>query len=250
MTDSSDPTRDLYLYGIVHAGTELTPSLHGVQNQLVRLVERGGVAVVASEMDPVEVLGTPQDLLAHTQLLDTLASTTAVLPLAFGTVVTGDTDVGTEVLEPRESGYLAGLESLTGYWQYTLLVRFDRDTLLREIVNQTPEVAQLRDTIAGTSEDETRPQRIRLGELIVKAFDARQPGEAEPILQRLGEVTADMAVHEQGQPDDVVEVAALVSYERTETFEQVVEELAEAHHPRLTYRLVGPQAPYDFVQEV
>lgn len=249
MSDSGT-LRDQYLYGVVPADTQLIPSLAGVQGQPVRLVERGSVAAVVSDMDPVEVLGTPEDLLGHTRLLDTLASTTAVLPLAFGTVLPGDADIGTEVLEPRESGYFAGLQKLTGHSQYTLLVRFDRDTLLREIVEEVPEAAQLRESIAGTTEDETRPQRIRLGELIVKAFEVRQPEEAAPILERLKKVTADLVVHDQGQPDDVAEIAALVAYDGAEDFEQVVEELAAEQHPRLSFRLVGPQAPYDFVPEV
>lgn len=242
--------RDQYLYGIVHADSELTPSLQGVQGQPVRLVAHGDVAAVVSDMDPVEVLGTPEDLLGHTRLLDTVASDTSVLPLAFGTVLPGDADIGTEVLEPRESGYLSGLQAIDGHSQYTLLVRFDRETLLREIVEDVPEAAQLRETIAGTTEDETRPQRIRLGEIIVRSFEARQPGEAEPILEKLRTVTADMTVHEQGQPDDVAEIAVLVAYDGAEAFEEAVEELAEEKHPRLTFRLVGPQAPYDFVPEV
>ena len=251
MSDTAeDGPNDQYLYGIVFADTSLPASLEGVQGQPVRLLECERVAAVISETLPAEALGTPDDLLAHTRLLDTLAAEGPVLPLAFGTVVPGGDAVEAEVLQPREDEYYSGLQQVSGHTQYTVTVTFDRDVVMREIVDEVPEAAELRAAIAGTSEDETRPQRIQLGELMVNAFEERKPAAAEPVLDRIEEVAAEMAVHDQRQPEDVAEVAVLVANEASEAFEQQIEELARRSHPRLRFRLVGPQAPYDFVPEV
>lgn len=250
MTESASTIRDQYLYGIVLAEFELQAGAVGVQDQPVQKVVHGRVGALVGELEPTAVLGTPQDLLAHTTVLDSVAGSDPVLPLAFGTVVPGGSAIDADVLEPREQEYYSALVGLKGQAQYTLLVRFDRDLMLREIIAENPEAAQLRAAIAGTTEDQTRPQRIRLGELVVNAFQRKQPSEASPILERLAEVTTEMAVREGGQADDVVEVAVLVGHGAFDEFESVVEAMAEAKHERLKFRLVGPQAPYDFVPEL
>lgn len=241
---------DQYLYGIVAADDDLPAGLQGVQGQPVGVLEYGRVAAVVSDAESPEALGTPDNLLAHTRLLDAVAAQVPVLPLAFGAVVPGAEAVLEDVLRPREEDYYAGLQDVSGRMQYTLSVTFDRETVMREIVQEVPEVAQLRSVISGTSEDETRPQRIRLGELMVHAFEERQPAAAEPVLQSVENFAARTAIQEQRQPEDVVQVAVLVEDGETESFEQLIEDLAETYHPRLKFRLVGPQAPYDFVPEV
>ncbi|RJN32999.1 GvpL/GvpF family gas vesicle protein [Nesterenkonia natronophila] len=245
-----DYAAEVYLYGVVPAQTELPSDLQGVQAQPVHLVEHGRVAMLASEVDQDQELGTPDDLLAHTKTLDEVASHSPVLPLAFGTVLPDAQAVADDVLVPGEEAYHSAIQNVTGHAQYTLTVTFDRETLLREIVQEVPEAEQLRATIAGTTEDETRPQRIQLGELMVKALEQRQPEAAAPVLERLNQVTDDLTEHERRQPDDVTEVAALVASHQTEAFEEAVEDLAREYHPRCKFRLVGPQAPYDFVPEV
>ncbi|GAA4916335.1 GvpL/GvpF family gas vesicle protein [Nesterenkonia rhizosphaerae] len=247
MSEQTPETAEQYLYGIVPAEAQLPSGLVGVHDQPVRLKKHGQVAAVLSATDPVEALGTPEDLLAHTRVLDSLGSSGPVLPLAFGTLVPDEQVLVTDVLEPQQDAYYAGLQDIAGHCQYTVTVTFDRETLLREVLDEVPEAADLREAIAGTTEDQTRPQRIRLGELMVNAFEARQPAAADPVLDRLDEAAARMVVHERRQPDDVAETAVLVANEQTHAFEQTVEELAQKYHPRLRFRLLGPQAPYDFV---
>jgi hypothetical protein len=249
-SDVRDDAAEVYLYGVVPHDTEVPPDLQGVQGQPVQLIEHGRLAVLASEVDLDQVLGTPDDLLAHTKILDEVASRSPVLPMAFGTVLPDAQAVTDDVLEPSQDAYHTAIQEVEGHAQYTLTVTFDRETLLREIVEEVPEAEQLRATIAGTTEDETRPQRIQLGELMVRALEQRQPEAAAPVLERLEKVTDDLTEHERRQPDDVAEVAALVAGHQTQAFEDAVEDLAREYHPRCKFRLVGPQAPYDFVPEV
>ncbi len=250
MSDQATAPPNLYLYGIIGSDTAVPEGLEGLQGQHVCTVSHGPVAVVFSEIGQVEALGTPQDLLAHTRVLDSVGAREPVLPLVFGTVVAAGTALDEEILRPRADGYAAGLESIKGCTQYSVVARFDRDVVLREIVADDAEAADLRRVIAGTTEDETRMQRMRLGEVVVHALDAKRPAEAAVILGRLDSVTREYAVRETGQPEDVVELAALVDREQAESFEQAVEGLAEQLHPRITFRLIGPQAPHDFVPEV
>lgn len=249
MSESTAVRSDLYLYGIVLAGRELPAMDGGVQGSPVRTEEFGRIAAVLGDLGPTDALGTPDDLRAHTGVLDEIAKTDPILPLAFGTVVPGDSSIEDDVLAPREQEYFDALTELDGLTQYTVLVRFDRDAALRDIIADNPEAAQLRHEITDTTEDQTRMERIRLGELVVKTMESWKPAEAEPILERLASVTSEIATREGGQAEDVVEVAVLVPYDAAQVFDAAVEELAEEAAGRLRYRLIGPQAPYDFVGE-
>ncbi|PWH06469.1 gas vesicle synthesis GvpLGvpF [Brachybacterium endophyticum] len=240
---------DLYLYGIVLADCE-APSVEGVHGHAPRVVGSGSLAALVSDLEPVDALGDPDDLVAHTQVLDALAEAHPVLPMAFGTVLPGDGDIAADLLSPREQEFVTALERLRGLQQYTVRVRFDRDAALREILEQNPEAMRLREQIAGTSEDQTRPQRIRLGELVVQTLEAWRPPESESILGRLQPTVSELAVRSIGSAEDVVEAAVLVRPDAADGFEAEVERIAEERHERLRFRLVGPQAPYDFVPQM
>lgn len=250
MSEDTVADSDKYLYGIVLTDSGLPSGTDGVQAGQLHTVSSGRVAAVVSDLVETEILGTPDDLRAHIEVLDGIATTQPVLPLAFGTVVPGETDIAGEILAPREAEYKEALEKLSGHAQFTLLARYDRDTVLGEIILDNPEAAELRGRIVGTSEDETRTERIRLGEIIVKTMESWKMTEAPPILERLQPLAADMSEREAGQAEDVTEVAVLIQREAIPKFNDFVDGLAEAHQERLRFRLVGPQAPYDFVPEI
>lgn len=205
--------------------------------------------MVTDLVDP-DLLATPEALQNHSVVLDELAEKQPVLPLAFGTVIPAEADIAGDVLAPQTTVFAEALEQLTGLTQLTLRISFDRDAILREIVQDNPEAAGLREGIAGTSEDETRTQRIRLGEIVVKTMEAWRTAEAPPLLEQIGAVASEVAVREVGQAEDVAEVAVLVRREALDEFDSVVEGLAEENRERMRFRLIGPQAPYDFVPEM
>ncbi|TSI12069.1 GvpL/GvpF family gas vesicle protein [Brevibacterium aurantiacum] len=250
MSDDINTDSDKYLYGIVLADSGLSEGTSGVQAGQLHAVGSGRVAAVVSDLVETDILGTPDDLKAHIAVLDGLAATQPVLPLAFGTVIPAEADIAGEVLALREAEYVEALEGLAGLSQFTLLVRYDRDTIIREIILDNPEAAELRENIAGTDEDETRNERIRLGEIVVKTMESWKTSEGPPILNQLEPLTADMSVRESGQAEDVVEVAVLLSQESLAEFDDTIDKLAEANQDRMRFRLVGPQAPYDFVPEM
>lgn len=236
----------LYLYGVVRAGTQLPEGLVGVVATIPHLLEDGELAAVVSELPEDADFGTPQDLVAHSAVLDTIAAATTVLPMRFGTVLPSSQDLREEVLaEP--AGLSEVLSQLDGAVQYTVRVRYDQDVVLPEILRDDPRLLGLQQAIAGTTEDETRTERIALGEAVVAAFDALRGPDSQELLDTLDPFVRDLAVHEGAQADDVLDVALLVGCPETDGFEEALEAAAKRDHPRMRYKLLGPQAPYDFV---
>src|SRR5262249_33940722 len=160
--------------GLVFSDTTLDRGVTGVGNPPgeVRLVPHGEVAALVSEVDLTQPLGTPEDLLAHEQLLDAIAADVPVLPLRFGAVMTDAESVVEECLTPHEDEFVQALKQVEGRAQYMIRARFVENVILREILTQSPQAKQLRDQIKDKPEDATRNQRIQLGELINKTVDA------------------------------------------------------------------------------
>lgn len=239
----------LYVYGIVTGDAQLPPELRGVDDGTVEMVPHGSIAAVVTGLDPGEEIGTPDNLLAHSTVLDAIAARSAVLPMAFGTVVPSEDDLIETVLASEEEDHLAALEGLESTVQFTIRARYLRDEVLADLVEQDAEVARLRDVIAGTTEDETRQARIQLGEIIVHSFDRIRPEHAARILEAIDATVEELYERETGQVEDVVELAVLVRRDRQRDFEDALELVASQLHSRIEFQLLGPQAPYDFVGE-
>lgn len=237
----------LYVYGLVSADTELPPGLTGVDEGGVGTISHGALAAVITVLEPEDEIGTPDNLLAHSTVLDSIAEHTAVLPMAFGTIIPSETELAEVVLATREDEHLALLDSLEGAVQFTVRARYLRDEVLADLVEEDPEVARMREIIAGTTEEQTRDARIQLGERIVKAFDRIRPQHIEQIIGALEPVVVEMKERDVGQVEDVVELAVLLQRGQTQEFEDALEEVASELYTRIEFQLLGPQAPYDFV---
>jgi hypothetical protein len=239
-----------YVYGLVGADAKLPDDLTGLgPSGTVSTIAHGDVAAIVSDVPTDRPLGTRDDLLAHETVVDTVAASAAVLPMRFPAVVEAD-GVVDELLAPNHDRFVAALGELEGRVQYTLKGRYEQDVVLREVLEEHPEIRELQAEIRDLPEDATYHQRLRLGELVVGALEERRDAEAARLAQRLQAYAVGVTEHHPGQPDDVVNTAFLVERERTQEFEDAVEGLGEELHGRVRLRLLGPLAPYDFVPEV
>lgn len=242
--------RGCYVYGIVPDTAEPPEDATGVGDRpgTVRVVRHGRVAALVSDVETDRPLGSPDDLVAHQRLLDAASAQMPVLPLRFGAVMTNDQAVADELLAPQEEAFAEALAELGNYAEYVVKGRYVEDAVLREVLGENPEAARLRDEIAAAGNpDATYNLRIRLGELINNAVtqkrvaDTRAFGAAvEPHVER-------SVVREPTSEHDAVHMALLVERERQPHLEDAVGQMAEAWDGRITVRLLGPMAPYDFV---
>ncbi|MER6950176.1 GvpL/GvpF family gas vesicle protein [Nonomuraea sp. NPDC000554] len=238
-----------YVYGIVPADVQVSDDARGVGSPPapVRLVRHGEIGALVSEIAIDRPLGTPDDLVAHQQLLDATAAEVPVLPLRFGAVTTSLEAVADELLAPHHDEFLAALDELEGRAEFVVKGRYDERTLLREVLTESPEAAQLRDEIKGKPEDATRNARIQLGELVNQAVSAKREADTDAILDRLAPLSVLTVVRDPSHEEDAVHLALLVERDRQDDVREAVDEYSRQWEGRIGLRLLGPLAPYDFV---
>jgi len=239
----------LYVYGLVLAETDVPEDLEGVGGERVHVVDLGDVAVLVSDLPGGEVIGLPAEVRAHAGVLDTVAAKIPVLPMRFGTAVPDVDAIEEAVPAERLEGYAEHLRELADAVQFTVRAQYVEQAVLAELVAEEPEIRELRESTRDQSEDATYYARIRLGELVVKGFDRKREADAAQLLEDITPWTVELRTRETGQVDDVLEAAVLVGRDRQDAFEEALDTLAARTADRIVFRLVGPQAPYDFVPE-
>lgn len=237
-----------YVYGIVPSDVEVSDDARGVggESAKVDVIRHGEIAALVSELSLDRPLGTPNDLVAHEGLLDATAAEVPVLPIRFGAVVTGPEAVVDELLAPHHDDFLSALRELEGKAQYVIKGRYVEQTVLREIMHEYPELADLREQIRNQPEEVTRDARISIGETVNQAISAKRDADTQAVIEAVTPICTLTSLRDPSHELDAVHLAVLIETDRQGDLEAALGKLAERWADRVALRLLGPLAPYDF----
>ncbi|MFL6052175.1 MAG: GvpL/GvpF family gas vesicle protein [Actinoallomurus sp.] len=237
-----------YVYGVTDADVELPGELKGIDGQEVSLVAQGRCAALVSDFTADRPLGTRDDLMSHQGVLEQVVNAGGtVLPFRFGGALADRDAVVQELLTPNEDTFVEQLERLRGHVEVRIKARYVEDAVLREMVQEEPEIAELNERIRQLPEDAAYYDRVRLGELIAQRFTRRREEDGQGLLDALAPRATAVAQHELSREDDILDAGFLVDRQEREAFEKLVEEVGEDNSGRIRLRLAGPLPPYDFV---
>src|SRR5699024_3258564 len=243
---STEATPGFYAYGIVPSSRTSLPGT-GLGFDAPHLAAVGPVAVVGEWVDLQENLARKRYLTAHTEVLNRLAEGGPVLPLQFGSVLADDDQAVADLLGAGPDWYAERLTEVEGLSQYVLRARYDLDEVLAQLVEADPEVARLRERTRDRPEEERHDERVRLGELVARAMEARRGEDAAWLQARVEHLVTAVAPRDVGGMDGLAEFALALHADQVAEVESTAEELAEEAHPWARLSLVGPMAMYDFV---
>jgi len=247
MAPRRDPQFGWYVYGIVERDVEVVPGSTGVADAAVELIQDGRVAALVSKIGLDRPLGTPDDLVAHKELLDATAADAPVLPFRFGAVLASPDAVIQELMEPNDEEFEDALRYLDGTAQYVVRARYVEATVLREILDENPKAARLRDRIGTEPDETTKGLQIQLGEILNAAMEAKRNADTRALVDALEPVAAATAIRQPTHEMDAAHVAILERKEQRSDVEDTLTALAQDWAGRTDLRLLGPMAPYDFV---
>jgi hypothetical protein len=245
----STPAVGCYVYGIVPGGVEVPADAYGVGMPPARvgLVRYRDIAALVSDIDVGRAIGRPDDFIAHERLLDTVAAEAPVLPLRFGAVVTGTDAVAEELLAVHHDGFADALARLAGRVQYVVRGRYVEPVLLAEVLAENPEAGSLRAQLRELPTELGHDVRIRLGQIVSQAIEAKRSADTATAIDVLTEHSEASAVRPPSHEHDAAHVALLVDKDHHAPLQKAVDQLARDWDGRVTVQLFGPLAPYDFV---
>ena len=216
----------------------------------VRVVRSDGLAALVSEVDTSRPLGSPQDLVAHEQIVDATAAEVPVLPARFGAVMESEEAVAEDLLAANQDEFDDALQELEGRAQFVVKGRYVEQAILTEVLSENRQAARLADKLRDADLDASRDGRIKLGEIINVALDAKRRRDTRALGDAIEGHCVASVVREPTHELDAVHVAFLVETDGESEMEQAIEELARGWDGRVNVRLHGPMAAYDFVGSV
>ncbi|GAA3772088.1 GvpL/GvpF family gas vesicle protein [Streptomyces phyllanthi] len=232
-----------YVYGIVACDHPMPAELRGVgrPQAALELLPVGATAAVISAA-PVPLRARRRDLLAHQEVLLTLALDGPVLPMRFG-MLAPDADTVREQLEAGHEQNLRALDRLAGRVEMNVKA-LPATGALAALVAEEPHIRRLREA---TQRRPSYEANVRLGEAVVhtlarRAADAAQ--ELQPELAALA-VARSTGPHVTGT---VLNMSFLVARQDTVAFRAAVDRLSATHRDRVELRVAGPLPCYSFTE--
>jgi hypothetical protein len=125
--------------------------------------------------------------------------------------------------------------------------RYDEKAILAEVLSENEDAATLRDAVHGKPDETARNDRMALGELVNNAIVAKRQLDTRQTIEALDKLGLTVNPREPTHEFDAVHVACLAEVAKEDELEKAVGKLAEAWQGRVSVRLLGPLAPYDFV---
>jgi len=237
-----------YVYGVVRAPRRRKPRAKGIGGGPLRVVATDGLGALTSEVPDGELEAGRDELLTHARVLESALGQGAVLPMRFGVVMPDDDTVRNELLEANRPQLEAQLEEMDGKVEFGLKALYDEEALLREVLAENRDVASLQQKIRDKPPDSAYYDRIQLGDLIAAAIEEKRDRDEENILDALAPYAVAMEVGSPIHERMVVNAAFLLETDRTDEFDEKLEALAAAEHPRIGFKLTGPLPPHSFVE--
>lgn len=236
---------NVYVYGVIAASRSGSLGVTGVEDSEVGAVEEGPLAALVSPLKG-DSLSAAREVRAHWRVLEDASRDATVLPVRFGTVLDGADAVRKRLLAPNADRLAALLEELEGKVQLTVKGEYVEDVLMREVVETSPAIAELRERLRDLPEAAGYYDRIRLGEMVAAEVARRAEADAAAARSRLQPLAVDVREGARSSTETAFNLAFLVERDRLDEFGRVVAELGSDLGDRVALRFVGPQPPYNF----
>lgn len=236
-----------YLYGVVEPDFPI-PRGNGIAGGRLSLVTGEEVAALVSSIDEGRLRFGREEMMIHSRVLERALTKGTVLPMRFGIVMSGPEEIHTRLFDEYGTELREQLDELTGKVEVRIRATYDEELLLREIVRDDPEIANLRASMLGSSDDATYYARIRLGELVAAAVERRRARDAQTIVDALSGAALTVEPSSAAHERIVLQASFLVERDRLARFDHLLEEVARRYGGFIRFKYTGPLPPHSFVQ--
>jgi hypothetical protein len=244
----SDGNAAKYVYGVVRSRGGARLKQKGIDDKPVSVVSEKGLGALTSDVPDGPLEAGREELLTHSRVLEGALKRGVVLPMRFGVVMPGEEAVRDELLAAHREELTTQLDEMDGKVEINIKGIYEEQAILREVLEENPEIAELREFLQGKPDDATYYERIRLGELVAEALTAKRADDERLIVDGLLPYTLSVEVGEPVHERMAANASFLVERERLDEFDQATEKLGADHAGRIRFKYTGPLPPHSFVE--
>jgi hypothetical protein len=239
----------LYLYGVVRADAEPPTAAELVEPATgplrVEAHEDVGALVTGFTSDRAGM--KPANVAAHHDVVERAAAGGVIIPARFGVLVDSARLLREEFLAPRRGEFLRSLDMLDGRVEVRVTASYVGDAALREAVESDPHLRRLSGRVRARPRAAGYYDRIALGELVVRQLGLLQDRDVRELLARVRPQAEQQRPLEASEPGSS-RFALLVPRDGFDAVLGAIDRYADEQSTRMAIEVVGPLAPWDFVE--
>lgn len=235
----------LYLYGVVRADARLSLGTYrGVGGGSVHVVEEGALGAVVTKLPAATYEARRADLVAHSDVLQSIVESTDVLPMGFGTVFVSSTELARTFLRPNHDTLAGMLDALHDLVEIQVRAEYEPDATAREIATSDRSIQKLQARVRSRGDVESK---IELGRRFASVLEQRRYSDGRTIVDRLAPVARDLSVGDARGEYALLQASFLVPRSDLAAFDAAADAAATSLGGRASVRSIGPLPPYSFV---
>jgi len=242
-----------YLYCIIKERNPKKFNISGQEEKEVYTINERNLAIVVSDTLKEEYPFIKEHLICHQKVIEgVMKEGYDVLPVRFGTVAKSEEDAREKILRAKRKELLETFPIVEGRIELGLRAIWkDMPSIFQEIVKENPEIQRAK------KEAQKNPFQMRIagvGELVIKALDAKRENEAEKILRPLKKLAVKFRERELLRSPEptkdsmILSSAFLVGKEKEKEFDDRIEELIKEYENRIKFIYIGPIPAFNFVE--
>lgn len=248
MAASTAAKRGRYLYAIVAGPGRQHYGLAGINGVPVYTISNGQVAAVVSDVPHGNIRPERRHLAAQQGVLKGLLATTeAMLPMAFGIIADGPKAIQ-RILSRNQKAFLNQLQQLAGMVEMGLRVSWDVPNIFEYFVNTHEELRLARDRFLGPYRNPSQEDKIELGRLFERLLHEDREAYTAKVKEVLSGCCQEIKQNKCRHEGEVMNLACLMRRAAQDRFEKGIFAAAKFFDNNFTFDYHGPWAPHNFVE--
>jgi len=235
----------LYLYGITLHEGDVPVEVPGIDNAEVEQIVEGSLAAIVTRVAVQKIRPQRSNLAAHHHVLRDLIEQRPVLPVAFGMIAAGESQLR-EVLRQNHEALVDQLRRLVGKIEMGLAVYWETANIFEFFVATHEELREMRDRLFRPGRTPTFEEKVEMGKQFESLLQESRHRHAEQLIEALSPYCVESRSLDVGEEKMIVKLACLVEKDRRQQWEDGIEAVARHFDNHYCFKYTGPWAPHNF----
>jgi hypothetical protein len=242
-----------YIYCIIGTKQERNfgPIGIGGRGDDVLTIGYNDLSMVVSNHPMTKFVVDRDNMLAHQKAIEeVMKEFDSMLPVRFGTIASNADEIR-NLLDRRYREFKNALRDMDhkielgvkGLWK-------NMDVIFKEIVEEDKEIKRTKEDIQNNRGKKNIQAKIEVGKLVEKALAEKKEKEAESIAAILKKAAYEYKLNRTVGDQMFMNAAFLVDKGREKEFDNIMDDLSEAHKDRIKFMYAGPLPVFNFVDIV
>lgn len=243
-----------YFYGVMatQQRQELGPIGIGGRGDMVYTLPYKDIAAIISPSPITKYEVSRENTITHAKVLDKAAEESTVLPVKFCTIAESENAIIEKVLKSRYQEFIDLIKEMSDKIELGVRVLWkDMDAIYAELVDENSDMKALKTALLKEKDEQKRyAGRVKIGEMVQKALEARKTREGEELMEVLKPLSVRWKENPLYGDKNLLNAVFLAIREKEKYFDEKISYLEEMYGAKQQLKYTRSLVPYNFVEVV